>query len=67
MPKEILESFQAETLEELATLVEDAIAAAKAAGHDADTVYLPKSKVDLVEETLTDGSKVLNLDLRVAA
>lgn len=55
-------TFKVPTLADLITALTDIEREATARGHDASTVYANIHRIALVEERLTDGSTVLNLD-----
>jgi hypothetical protein len=57
-----IENYPFANLEELAAAVRLATADAKAMGHHASTVYA-NARLLLTEDTLTDGSTVLNLSV----
>ena len=62
MSKEVLWIWTVETLTGLAFAVEDARREANARGHHPETVYV-KHRIFAIEETLADGSKVMNLHI----
>lgn len=62
MSKEVLWIWTVQTLTDNTAAIEVVHGEAKARGHYPDTVYV-SGRLTLVEETLTDRSKVLNLHL----
>lgn len=62
----VVESKTVATLEETIAALLEMRDSAKLEGHTADTVYL-NLDLKLVEETLTDGSKVMNIEARELA
>jgi hypothetical protein len=62
----VVETKTIETLEEAISALLELRSTAEMEGHSADVVYL-RTKLVLVEETLTDGSKVMNVEVREAA
>ena len=61
MAKTVLATWNVENMEQMMEALKQAMADAKALGHHASTVYPNKLRLALVEETLTDGSPVVNL------
>lgn len=61
MSKQVLTTWNVENMEQMMVALTEAMVDAAAAGHHPSTVYPNKLRVALVEETLTDGSTVLNL------
>lgn len=62
MSKEFLWIWTVETLAGITAALESVHQEAKARGHHPETVYV-KHRLVLIEETLTDGSKVMNLHI----
>lgn len=63
MSKRVMQVWQFDDCETLRCAIVDALDYATSLGHHASTVYPNKGRMTLVEETLSDGSKVLNLCL----
>lgn len=62
MEREVVEAWDFDTADELLIAINQAVMLAKIEGRSADTVCAEnKRRMTLVRETLTDGSKVLNL------
>lgn len=64
MPKTI-ETWIPSTLEELSQAVQEIVRTSYDAGHSPNTVYVNLRDMQLDETTLTDGSKVYDLKLRI--
>jgi hypothetical protein len=62
MDTQVLASWQVTTLEELTKALAEATDDARHLGHSPDTIYPNKLCVLLVQEALSDGSHVLNLE-----
>lgn len=62
----IIDSKSVETVDEAIAALIDFRDSAKLEGHTGDTVYL-SAKLNLVEKTLTDGSKVIDIEVLEAA
>lgn len=64
MAREVLDTQEFESLEELAQVIEYWKNYVPTLGHDTGTVFpITPGKLALIEETLTDGSKVLNFEI----
>jgi hypothetical protein len=61
MTKEVISVWNVSDLATMRDAIADALETAKMLGHDPSTVYPDKLRLALVQETLTDGSHVLNL------
>lgn len=61
MSKQVLTTWNVENMEQMMSVLGEAMADAKTLGHHPSTVYPNKLRLALVEEILTDGSTVVNL------
>jgi len=61
MSKQVLTTWNVENMEQMMVALTEAVDEAGRLGHHPSTVYPNMLQVALVEETLTDGSTVLNL------
>lgn len=57
----VLTTWNVENMEQMMAALTEALDEAKSLGHHSSTVYPNKLRLALVEETLTDGSTVVNL------
>jgi hypothetical protein len=63
MSKEVIGAWDVENAEELQACLTAALEYAAGQGHHPSTVYPNKLRMTLVSESLSDGSKVMNLYL----
>jgi hypothetical protein len=61
MSRVVLATWNVENMEQMLPALNEALADAASLGHHPSTVYPNKRRLALVEETLSDGSTVVNL------
>lgn len=61
MNKRVVATWNVENMDQMMVALHEALSDALASGHHSSTVFPNKLRTDLVEETLSDGSTVMNL------